>query len=274
MSSPQRRDGADDAFWGEYLTRGSPTDRRNRRIFRHLPHEPRCRLCAAPFTGVGAPFMRLWGRRPATQNPTICATCFEFISRRHGGAEIRCSMLFADIRGSTGIAEAVSVSAFHDLLDRFYTVASSVVFKFDGMVDKFVGDELVALFLPMLCGDRHAALAVQAAQEILRVTGHAGPDGPWVALGAGVHTATTWFGTVGQGAHREVTAVGDAMNVTARLASEAGRGEVLVTKEAAAAAGLDPDLPRRHLNLKGRREPMDVVDLSVGPGVITERPVP
>jgi adenylate cyclase len=209
--------------------------------------------------------MRLAGRRPATQNPNICAACFTFISRRHGGAEIECTMLFADIRGSTALAEAIPVAAFRELLDRFYTVACSVVFKYDGTVDKFVGDELVAIFMPMFCGDRHAALAVEAAEELLRVTGHAAPDGPWVGVGAGVHTATTWFGTVGQGSHREVTAVGDAMNVTARLASAAAAGEVLITSAAALAAGLDPALECHAIRLKGRQEPVEVVGLRVPP---------
>jgi adenylate cyclase len=256
----KRPHGREDAFWREYLTLGSPDRRRHWQIFKHLPREPRCRLCAAPFGGVG-PIMRLLGRGPSAQNPTICAFCFTFISSQHGGAEIQCSMLFADIRGSTTIAESMSPSAFRDLLDRFFTAACAVVVRHDGIVDKFVGDELVALFVPAICGDRHPRLAVTAAQELLRATGHTSPEGPWVGLGAGVHTASVWFGAVGQGAHREVTAVGDAMNVTARLASEAAAGEVLVTTATAFAAGLDPSLEHRQLQLKGRTAPMEVVGL-------------
>ena len=172
-------------------------------------------------------------------------------------------MLFADIRGSTTIAESMSPSAFRELLDRFFTAACAVVVRHDGMIDKFVGDELVALFVPAICGDRHPRLAVAAARELLRTTGHASPEAPWVRVGAGVHTASVWFGAVGQGAHREVTAVGDAMNVTARLASAAASGEILVTTAAASAAGLDPTLARRELVLKGRTAPMDVVGLTV-----------
>ena len=134
-----------------------------------------------------------------------------------------------------------------------------MVFKYNGTVDKFVGDELVAIFLPMLCGDQHARMAVDAAHALLRATGHGSTQGPWVGVGAGVHTAITWVGTVGQGAHREVTAVGDGMNVTARLASAAAAGEVLITSDAALVAGLDPALERRTLQLKGRREPIEVV---------------
>lgn len=260
MDEPLRGPGGpDDAFWREYLTVGTRTDRRNRRVFRHVPSEPRCRLCAAPFTGAGGPVMRFIGRGQATQNPAICAACFSFISKWHGGAEVECSMLFADIRGSTAIAEAMTPSAYRDLLDRFYTVACGVVFKYNGTVDKFVGDELVAIFLPMLCGDRHARMAIEAAQELMRATGHGAADGPWVSVGAGVHTATTWVGTVGQGSHREVTAVGDGMNVTARLASAAVGGEVLITTDAALGARLDPALERQALHLKGRSEPIEVV---------------
>jgi len=252
---------ADDAFWRDFLTRGTAADRRRRRVFRHLPREPRCRLCAAPFEGLGAPLMRLVGRRPATQNPTMCAGCFTFISRHHGGAQIECTMLFADIRGSTTIAESVSPAAYHELLDRFYTVAATAVIRNSGIIDKFVGDEVVAIFLPLLCGDRHATLAMDAAREVLAGTGHQSPGGPWVAVGAGIHTGVAWYGTVGRGTHVDVTAVGDAMNVAARVASTAVAGELLVTAAAAASAGLDGDLERRPLSLRGRQQAVDVVAL-------------
>jgi adenylate cyclase len=167
--------GRDDAFWREYLLHGSPYVRHHWQVFKHIPRAPRCRLCAAPFAGAGAPVMRLLGRGPSAQNPTICTYCFAFIANQHGGAEIECSMLFADIRGSTTIAELMSPSTFRELLDRFFTVACAVVVRHDGIVDKFVGDELVALFVPGLCGDDHARLAVAAAQEG-RVGGFRGPD--------------------------------------------------------------------------------------------------
>jgi adenylate cyclase len=139
-----------------------------------------------------------------------------------------------------------------------------VVFDHDGTVDKFVGDELFALFIPLLSGDRHAAAGIEAAQALLRATGHADPGGPWVPLGAGVHTARTWFGAVGQGAHVELTAVGDPVNTTARLASMAAAGEILVTTDAeAAAGGLDPALERRHLELRGKQQLTEVVSLRV-----------
>jgi adenylate cyclase len=186
-------------FWRNYLSNPDSMMRRGRRILSLLPHEPRCRLCTAPFGGIGAPLMRLIGKSQSVSNPNMCTTCQNVLIKYHGGAEVVGTMLFADIRGSTSLAERMSAAAFRALLDRFYTTASKVVFDHDGSVDKFVGDELVALFFPNMAGDRHVAQAVGAAQELLHRTGHADPDGPWVPVGAGVHTGTAWFGAVGEG---------------------------------------------------------------------------
>jgi len=263
MASSPQPDPADDEFWRDYLTRGHPTERRIRSVFKLIPQDPRCQLCAAPFSGAGAPIMRLIGKAPADRNPRLCNGCFKFLASHRGGAEIDCTMLFADIRGSTTIAEGMSSTAYRGLLDRFYTVASSVVFDHEGTIDKFVGDELVAMFFPLVSGDRHAICGVEAAQDLLRATGHADPEGPWVPVGAGVHTARTWFGAVGQGSHIELTMLGDAVNVAARLGSRAAAGEILVTSEAAASAGLDPTLERRSLELKGKSLATEVVSLTV-----------
>jgi class 3 adenylate cyclase len=156
----------------------------------------------------------------------------------------------------------MSPTEFRNVLDRFYTTASSVVFAHDGMVDKFVGDELVAVFPPLLSADRHAERAVSAARELLRTTGHATQEGPNVPIGAAVHTGRVWFGAVGEGGHVELTIVGDAVNVAARLAAQAKAGQILVSAEAAEKAGLDPNLPRSSLELKGKAEPVEVVTLS------------
>ena len=248
-------------FWRNYLTRGDATEQKLRRILKRIPHGPRCKLCASPFAGVGAPFMRMIGKRPSDKDPTVCSSCFDFIARHHGGAEIECSFLFADVRGSTHIAEGLPATSFRDLLDRFYRTASTVVFDHDGGVDKFVGDGLVAMFFPLMSGPRHAAHAVQAAQALLLATGHGTSGGPWIPLGAGVHTGPAWVGAVGNEPHVEITALGDTVNTTARLASVAKAGEILVTTSAAVAAGLGPGLERRSLDLKGKELPTEVVVL-------------
>jgi adenylate cyclase len=222
-------------------------------------------MCAAPFAGPGARVMRLVGKRQSDANPNWCTSCINFMTKHHGGAEVSGAMLFADIRGSTALAERMSSGDYNALLNRFYTTASGVVFDHDGYVDKFVGDELVALFFPLLTGERYTARAVEAAQALLRATGHADPDGPWVPVGAGVHAGLAWFGAVGEGNHVELTAVGDVVNTAARLASAAGPGEILVSADAAAAADLDPGIARRTLDLKGKEFAIEVVPLRVDP---------
>ena len=257
-------DPRDEAFWRDYLSHPDSMQTIGRRVFSRIPASPRCQLCASPFAGVGGPLMRLIGKRPSDGNPNVCNSCQKVLLKHHGGAEVDGSMLFADIRGSTAMAEQMSAGEFHALLNRFYTVASEAVFAANGVVDKFVGDELVALFAPVY-GDDHPKRAVDAALALLRATGHADPGGPWAPVGAGVHTGRVWFGTVGEGSHVEITVVGDAVNTTARLAAEAVAGEILVSTDAAAAAGLDPALNRRSLALKGKEGTTEVVSLRVGP---------
>jgi adenylate cyclase len=266
MADDQPPSGGDDSYWREFLTRGDACETKFRRVFRMLPHGPRCKLCAAPFAGAGAPLMRVINKRPALKNPAVCNTCMDNMERHRGGAEIDGSYLFADIRGSTAIAERVTPVEFRALIDRFYGTASDAVFDHDGGVDKFVGDEIVAFFFPLMTGPRHAAAAVSAAIAILRATGHEDPDGPWVPVGVGVSTGLAWVGAVGDEKRTDLTALGDVVNVAARLGGAARAGELLMTVEAAAAAGLDPGLgERRSLELKGKSMPTDVVSLTVGP---------
>jgi adenylate cyclase len=267
--TPTRPETRDDEFWRDYLTRGDSVERRARRLLRLLPHGPRCKLCAAPFSGPAAPLMRALGKAAASKNPAVCEGCFSFIEKHHGGAEIDGSYLFADIRGSTTLAEGMAPAEYRRLLDRFYTVAAEVVFKHDGGVDKFVGDEVVAFFFPLMSGPRHAASAVETALALLRAMGHADPSGPWVPVGVGVASGVAWVGAIGDEHHTDLTAVGDVVNVAARLGGEARAGEVLLTVPTATAAGLPGDLERRSLDLKGKSTPTDVVRLVVAPPVGT-----
>jgi adenylate cyclase len=255
----------DDEYWRKFLTEGDPMERARRRVYRWLPHGPRCGLCLAPFSGPGGALMRVVDKRPSAQNPAVCNSCFKHVSSLHGGAEIEMTLLFADIRGSTTIAEGMSSTAFRELLDRFYAAAAEAVFGAEGAIDKFVGDEVVAYFVPGFLVDReaHARNAVNAARKLLLFTGHERSEGPWVPVGAGIHTGRAWMGAIGEGAHTELTAVGDAVNTAARLASAARAGEILVSTDAASAAGLDPGLPHRSLELKGKSAPIEVVQVTI-----------
>ena len=251
-----------DPTWERMLNDPDSGFASGRGFFRMLPSSPRCKMCAAPFAGPSAPFMRLLDRGRWDKNPSICGLCFKQLEKARGGAEVELSRLFADVRGSTGLAEKMGPGAFQGLLGRFYKEATSTLVARDGIIDKFVGDEVVGLFLPVLAGHDHAAHAIDAAVELLRATGHGSEAGPWIPLGAGIHTGLAYVGTIGDTV-TDFTALGDNVNVTARLASAAGPGEILVSAASAEAADLDRSLETRHLTLRGRTQPLDVRVLRV-----------
>jgi adenylate cyclase len=184
------------------------------------------------------------------------------LEHQRGGAEIVCSLLFADIRGSTALAESMRPNEFRKLIDRFYETAARVLFAHEAILDKFVGDEVVAIFVPALTGELHAARAVAAARALLEATGHGSEDGPWLPIGIGVHTGVAYVGAVGEPPSTTLTALGDPVNVAARLASAAGPGELLVSLDAAHAARFERAVTERcDLELKGRSDPVPVLVL-------------
>lgn len=182
--------------------------------------------------------MRMIGLGPWEKNPKYCRGCYQDIDAHHGGAEVELSMLFADVRGSTGIAEGMSPLNYSKLLNRFYEVAADLLVDREAIVDKFVGDEVVGLFVPGMAGLDHAARAIDAARSLLVATGHGSTGGSWIPVGVGVHTGVAFVGSVGDRGVTDFTALGDAVNTAARVASMAGPGETLVTRAAAEAARL------------------------------------
>jgi adenylate cyclase len=247
-----------DEMWRKNLTQGNVRMRRYRHLYGMLPADPRCVNCHRPFAGFGGLLVRLLqGVERSPKNPRYCVGCHSFTSRFPGGAEIVLTMLFVDVRGSTTIAESMDARRFGKLMNRFYATAIRILVQADAFIDKLVGDEVTALFIPGFAGQEHARRAVQAGRELLRATGHDDPGGPWVPVGVGVHTGPAWVGSIAgaSGEAADFTALGDSVNIAARLASEAGAGEALISEAAYGAAGLLlPGLERRQLALKGKRE--------------------
>lgn len=250
ISSPER------TFYGRY-----------RQLFGLLPRDPRCTGCYAPFEGVGGMFVRtVFNKKRSQMNPLLCNHCEEAAKRLKAGAEIELSMLFADIRGSTPLAESMRPIEFKKLIDRFYTESTHVLSSNLAMIDKLVGDEVTGFFLPSYVGKDHAKIAVKAAQELLLVTGHTDPEGPWAPVGVGINVGEAYFGTVGGEELVEITALGDEVNVAARLASQAAAGEVVLSESTVQKAGIEPSaLEKRTLALKGKSEPMNVWVIKVTP---------
>ncbi len=166
-----------DDLWRRVLAGTQWQMRVGRRLMRHLPADPRCKLCAAPFGGIGGPLMRLAGKRPWPRNPKFCSQCFRQLTDHHGGAEIGCSLMFADVRGSTTMAEGMRPSKVHELMERFFDTGARVLVDHDAIVDRFVGDQAIGIFVPALTGADHARRAIEAARALVGATG-GGEDGP------------------------------------------------------------------------------------------------
>jgi adenylate cyclase len=251
-----------EAWWRLVLTDPKAHFEPLRKYFLRIPSAPHCKVCGAPFKGIGGMVLGPMGFRPWAKNPSICRACIIDMNRQPpGGAEIDCTLLFADVRRSTGLAERSSATDFAELLRRFYAVGSQAVIDENGIVDKFVGDEVVALFIPVYAGPHHARRAIRCAERLLRETGHGHRGHPWLDIGIGIHTGIAFVGTVAVGGEVvDFTALGDTVNAAARVASAAGPGEVLISDAAIANAGGRGSvaLEHRDLELRGREASLGV----------------
>ncbi len=185
----------------------------------------------------------------------------EFCQKYPGGTELEISMLFVDVRDSTKLAERMRAVEFSRLMNRFYKAATDALIRTDAYIDKFVGDEVIGLYFPLFAGKSHAAAAIRGAQQLLRVAKGKGELGLALPIGIGVHTGVAYVGTVRgtEGSMQDVTALGDNVNIAARLASRAGAGEALVSEATCMSAGLGSDCTeRRQLELKGKSQPVCV----------------
>lgn len=193
-------------------------------------------------------------------NPHLCNACELFAEEHQGGAEVELSLLFADVRGSTTLAEHMSPTEFSSLINRFYNVATRIMINSDGLIDKIIGDQVAAMYTPSFAGTDHVRKALSAAQQLLHDTGHHNPEGPWIPIGVGVHTGIAFVGSVGrESGLSDITVLGDAPNTAARLSSNARQGEILISEAAYGKIGLDlGQLEKRSLELKGKSQPVTV----------------
>jgi adenylate cyclase len=229
-------------------------------IYRALPADPRCQICYIPFEGVGGFISkRLLNVKPSALNPHMCDVCERFAERFPGGAEVEVTILFADIRGSTPLAEKMETRQFSELIHRFYLAGTKALYSNNALIEKFVGDGLAAFFAPAFAGPNHAQTAIKAGRDILRATGHGEGKTPWVPVGIGINTGVAYIGSMKmEGGRTDITILGDVVNTTARLSSEAAAGEMLVGDEAMEMSGYPKDAhEKRELTLKGKQEMVD-----------------
>jgi len=229
----------------------------------HMPVPIRGPL-ALPFRAVGITQSKM--------NPNICTICersFRYVKKeRHISASA--SILFADIRGFTQLSERVSPILLSEIISLFHDDCAKAIWAHDGIVNKQMGDGLMAIFNFPIKTERHAAAAISAAREIQRrcaaalqelAQRHGEQLAQGIGVGIGVHTGQVEIGEFST-LRSDFTAIGGTVNLTARLESQAGPGEILVSAEAAAAAPEFVTGATRMLTLKGIENPVPAHILS------------
>jgi len=222
-------------------------------LLRSLPSGPRCGICGAPFSGIGSRLIKPLGYRPSRKNPTFCDTCIE--ASPPGGMTTEVGILFADLRGFTSLSEQSDPEAVSTLLRRFYACAERVLFP-EAIIDKLIGDEVMALYLPMFGKlEDPATTMLRQSRELLAQIGYGSEEGPFVEVGIGLDYGEAFVGNVGERSLYDFTAIGDVVNVASRLQGEAKGGEIV------ASGRLIEQLPapvgeRVEVSLKGKAEPV------------------
>jgi len=231
-----------------------------RKFYSVLPSDPHCHECGIPMAGFAGNALRFMGSAPSSFSPKLCSSCEKTARQYEVGAEVELTMIFADVRDSTPLAESKGPREFKEIINRFYKETSRVLIAHNAMVNRLMGDQVIALFVPRFAGKDHAKVALHAAQELLEVTGHGGADGPWVPVGAGIHTGLAYVGAVGSAdGVTEIAVLGSAANMCARLSSKAAAGEILISEDSVKSGNLDvTGLETRSLELKGVSQPVSV----------------
>jgi class 3 adenylate cyclase/DNA-binding NarL/FixJ family response regulator len=178
--------------------------------------------------------------------------------------EVEVTVLFSDIRGFSTIAERLGAREVAAVVGRHLSAMAEVVTAHGGMIDKFQGDAVMAVFGAPEPLDDHAeralrcAIAMQARQDELNAAGWSVDGMSAMGVGIGVNTGSVIAGTVGGGGRLEYTVVGDAVNVASRLQGEAEGGEIVATASTVAAADGIACEPIGLRQVKGREEPVEV----------------
>ncbi len=243
--------------WGAWFASDAfSVDKDLRRVFRFLPHDPRCKFCNAPFEGIGGAIVRaLYHKERSVLNPRYCNMCDAASRKFPGGTEVEMSMLFVDVRGSTALSEKMSPTEFSRLINRFYTTATKIVTDADGLVEKLAGDAIAAFWGVGFAGPDYVLRTVHVAQNIVKQMSRQN-----IPVGVGVHWGKAFFGAMGTAdGLTEISAIGDQVNLAARIAAQAGPGEILVSEQALQQSGLDSSqLEIRRPELKGISDPITV----------------
>jgi adenylate cyclase len=237
----------------------------------------RARLCLGclqqlhvpvPLRGIASLPFRLFGIRPSRMNPNTCTVCelmFTKVMRAHK-INVDVTVLFADLRGYTALSQALPADRIAELLDLFYDECAEAIWEFDGLLNKTIGDAIMAVFNFPIKRPDHPARAVEAAREIQRrcrarydaLAGSLAPEGETFGIGIGIDSGTVSFGEFGR-SHRDLTAIGTVVNTAARAQTAAQPGQILATRAVRDRSGPAlADSEGRPHTLRGLAEPVEL----------------
>jgi adenylate cyclase len=200
-------------------------------------------------------------------NPNTCTVCELMFTRvmKARKVTVDVSVLFADLRGYTTLSQSLSSDAVSSLLDAFYDECAAAIWEYDGLLNKTIGDSVMAIFNFPIRHDNHPERAVLAARQIQHrygarreslLTENVGLSGSDLGVGVGIDVGDTSFGEFGR-SHRDLTAIGTVVNTASRAQGAANAGEILVTQAVHDRAGRDVVAGEgREYSLKGFEAPM------------------
>ena len=208
---------------------------------------------------------RVFGIKPSRMNPNTCTLCEMAFSRimKARAITIDATIMFADLRGYTTLTQIVRQEALSSLLDAFYDDCAAAIWHHDGLLNKTIGDAVLAIFNFPVKQDDHAAQALLAARAIQQrfaerrdaLQAEIGTRDVELGIGIGIDSGDTNFGEFGR-SHRDLTAIGTVVNRAARAQAAAKPGEILVTKTVRDRSGGLVGGEGRDFSLKGFDQPV------------------
>ena len=214
-----------------------------------------CGICGTILTGAVSVIYRGFGIKRSPRNPNICTRCSTHVEE---GRLVELTVLFADLSSFTELTHDLGAEKTHEVVDAFLRMASDVLVRYGAFIDKYVGDAVMALFNVPIRYDDHARRAIVAAIDLgsgLKTLG-ARLDLP-LQVSVGIATGYARVGRLGSDDSKDYTAIGDVVNLAARLQSKAGAGEILIAKETYLKHSEQfPDAQSEQIVLKGFREPV------------------
>jgi adenylate cyclase len=181
------------------------------------------------------------------------------------GGELRdTTVLFSDIRGFTSMSESRAAQEVVDMLNEYFEQMVEIIFRYEGTLDKFVGDEIMALYGSPVTHADDPTRAVRTALDMLEVLGRWNTERESrgkvpVQIGIGINTGDVVAGYLGSSKALEYTVIGDSVNTGSRLCSAAKAGQILVSEDTEKRLGGQFELQEQPpMSLKGKMKPLRI----------------